>query len=90
MSLQLLEDTAQLMIGYGSGDQAARLKVMPLAEALDLFQTSSSSGSGGDAQGSSGSKPEAGGRSASAASAAAAAVATMEALLGRRLRWLLG
>lgn len=37
MSLQLLEETQQLMIGYGSGDQAPRVKLMGLEEALQLF-----------------------------------------------------
>jgi hypothetical protein len=34
---QLLEDSLQLLIGYGSGDQQARLKLMRLADALALF-----------------------------------------------------
>lgn len=37
MSLQLLEETQQLMIGYGSGDQASRVLFMGLEEALELF-----------------------------------------------------
>jgi hypothetical protein len=41
MSLQLLEDSDQLMIGYGSGDQVPRVKFMPLSEALALFSSSS-------------------------------------------------
>lgn len=38
MSLQLLEDSNQLLIGYGSGDQVPRIKLMPLEEALALFK----------------------------------------------------
>lgn len=42
MSLQLLEDTNQLLIGYGSGDQTPRIKLMPLEDALAFFSSSSS------------------------------------------------
>lgn len=38
MSLQLLEETNQLMIGYGSGDQVPRVKLMDLQDALALFE----------------------------------------------------
>lgn len=38
MSIQLLEETQQLMIGYGSGDQASRVMFMGLEDALKLFQ----------------------------------------------------
>jgi hypothetical protein len=38
MSLQLMEETRQLMIGYGSGDQVPRVKVMGLEEVLALFE----------------------------------------------------
>jgi hypothetical protein len=37
MSLQLLQESRQLMIGYGTGDQMPRVKVMVLQEALALF-----------------------------------------------------
>lgn len=52
MSLQLLEDSGQLMIGYGSGDQVPRVKFMPLSEALGLFSGSegSSVGNAGEQQ----------------------------------------
>jgi hypothetical protein len=38
MSLQLIEETQQLMIGYGSGDQVPRVKVMGLEQVLALFK----------------------------------------------------
>jgi hypothetical protein len=38
MSLQLIEETQQLMIGYGSGDQVPRVKVMGLEQVLALFE----------------------------------------------------
>lgn len=47
MSLQLLEDSNQLMIGYGSGDQVPRVRFLLLEEALALFDATSRSGSGG-------------------------------------------
>lgn len=40
LSLQLLKETQQLMIGYGSGDQKSRVRLMGLKEALQLFDSS--------------------------------------------------
>ncbi|KAF8057236.1 hypothetical protein HT031_006044 [Scenedesmus sp. PABB004] len=36
-SLQLLEESRQLLIGYGSGDQQPRVALLPLDDALALF-----------------------------------------------------
>jgi hypothetical protein len=103
MSLQLLEDSGQLMIGYGSGDQASRIRFMPLGEALGLFDggddtsgsnATASDGSSGDkerSEGAAGSSSSSSGSvpwSASAKAAAAAAVAVMEAAV-RQQRQLL-
>ena len=43
MSLQLLEDSNQLIIGYGSGDQVPRVRFLPLPDALALFPSSDGS-----------------------------------------------
>jgi hypothetical protein len=38
MSLQLIEESRQLMMGYGSGDQVPRVRVLGLEEVLKLFE----------------------------------------------------
>lgn len=37
MSLDLIPETNQVMIGYGSGDQWSRVRMMPWQEVSDLF-----------------------------------------------------
>lgn len=37
MSLDLIPETNQVMIGYGSGDQIPRVKIMPWQEVSALF-----------------------------------------------------
>jgi len=41
MSLDLLPETNQVMIGYGSGDKTARVKMMPWEEVQALFPAAS-------------------------------------------------
>jgi hypothetical protein len=37
MSLDLIPETHQVMIGYGSGDQIPRIKMMPFRDVQQLF-----------------------------------------------------
>jgi hypothetical protein len=38
VSLELISETFQVMIGYGAGDQQARIKLMPWADVVSLFK----------------------------------------------------